>query len=85
MQILDGIEATIVLRKRCPHQPNIVAMKANALSEDRLKYIDTGMDNYISKPFKTEDLVVFLKEIADNSSKVKGFQCWISNNDPFFC
>ena len=64
MPELDGIEATIEIRKRCAHQPKIVAT-ANALAEDRLKCIDAGMDSYMSKLFKTEDLMVILKEITE--------------------
>ena len=64
MPELDGIEATIEIRKRCAHQPKIVAT-ANALAEERLKCIDAGMDSYMSKLFKTEDLMVILKEITE--------------------
>ncbi|MEJ2616774.1 MAG: response regulator, partial [Ignavibacteriaceae bacterium] len=59
MPELDGEQATIEIRKSfLPNQqPRIVAMTANALKSDREKYITSGMDDYIVKPFKIEELV----------------------------
>ena len=62
---MDGIEATMEIRKSCLQQPRIVAMTANALAEDRLRCIDAGMDNYIAKPFRIEDLMLILKEVVN--------------------
>lgn len=60
MPVMDGYEATRMQRAherragldRVP----IVAMTANAMAEDRQRCLDTGMDEYISKPFVTEQL-----------------------------
>jgi CheY-like chemotaxis protein len=59
MPEMDGEQATIEIRKQFPpeRQPRIVAMTANALSTDRDKYLAAGMDGYIVKPFKMEELV----------------------------
>jgi len=65
MPEMDGIEATMEIRKSCLQQPRIVAMTANALAEDRLRCIDAGMDNYIAKPFRIEDLMLILKEVVN--------------------
>jgi CheY-like chemotaxis protein len=59
---MDGLEATRNIRKLDILQPFIVAMTANALSEDRDICISQGMDSYISKPMKLEILVAILKE-----------------------
>jgi PAS domain S-box-containing protein len=55
MPIMNGVEATKVLRNtlsddKCPF---IVAVTANALQGDREKYLALGMDEYISKPIKS--------------------------------
>ncbi|MBS1530696.1 MAG: response regulator, partial [Bacteroidetes bacterium] len=62
MPEMDGYEATRTIRKLDLEQPYIVAMTANALSEDRDICLSHGMDNYISKPMKLETLVALLKE-----------------------
>jgi len=64
MPDMDGEQATINIRKKfLPNeQPRIVAMTANAMISDREKYIASGMDDYIVKPFKIEELVRALVE-----------------------
>ena len=58
MPTMDGVEATARLRQTLPaaRQPLIVAMTANALDGDRERFLDSGMDGYISKPFTLADL-----------------------------
>jgi CheY-like chemotaxis protein/HPt (histidine-containing phosphotransfer) domain-containing protein len=60
MPILDGYAATKEIRARGDKQP-IVAMTANAMSDDREKCLRAGMDNYISKPINPELIFGALK------------------------
>lgn len=62
MPEMDGYEATRTIRKLDIPQPYIIAMTANALSEDRDICLSHGMDNYISKPMKLDTLIDILKE-----------------------
>ncbi len=64
MPELDGEQATIEIRRTFPltQQPRIVAMTANAMKSDRERYMAAGMDDYIVKPFKVEELVRALIE-----------------------
>ncbi len=66
MPVLGGIEATHRIieyeEKNRKHHIPIVALTANALSGDREKYIDEGMDNYLSKPIDLERLNILLQE-----------------------
>jgi signal transduction histidine kinase/ActR/RegA family two-component response regulator len=58
MPELDGLEAAVRIRRELPkeRQPWIIAMTAAAASEDREQCLESGMDDYISKPVKLLEL-----------------------------
>ena len=59
MPELNGFEATAAIRELEVDSSTrrfIVAMTAEAMKGDREKCLEAGMDDYISKPFKPEDL-----------------------------
>ena len=60
MPIMDGYEATTVIRDELKLKTPIIAMTANALDGDKEKCFACGMNGYISKPFHIDD---FLNEI----------------------
>lgn len=69
MPILDGFKATQIIREL----PNgkvtpIVAMTAHAMKEDRERCLNGGMDGYISKPIKPDEL----QEELDRVVRAKG-------------
>ncbi|GJL94310.1 MAG: hybrid sensor histidine kinase/response regulator [Hyphococcus sp.] len=64
MPELDGLEASRRIRALASegaHVP-IIALTANAMSADRQKCINAGMDDFLSKPFEPEDLIEKLEK-----------------------
>ena len=57
MPIMDGLEATRVIRKRNRALPRfIVALTASTLKGDRERCLQSGMDDFLSKPFRKNEL-----------------------------
>ncbi|WP_316822596.1 response regulator [Pedobacter gandavensis] len=57
MPVMDGLEATRLIRKKQFKQPVIIALTANALKGDEQDCLDAGMDDYIAKPIRLEELM----------------------------
>ncbi|MEE9187898.1 MAG: response regulator, partial [Anaerolineales bacterium] len=69
MPEMDGLEASrqICSRWSRGERPRIVAMTANAMHGDRERCLEAGMDDYVSKPIRVEELISALDrtEILD--------------------
>ena len=63
MPELDGFEASREINRRWPgeRRPRIVAMTANAMQGDRELCPAAGMDDYVAKPIRVEELVAALE------------------------
>ena len=62
MPEMDGLEATAEIRQRWGEAgPRIVAMTANAMRGDQDRYLEAGMDDYVSKPIRIKSLVAALE------------------------
>lgn len=72
MPIMDGIKTTQKLREleesTNTHIP-VIAITANALSGDREKCIEAGMDDYLSKPYKVEVLFDKMRTLLENDKE----------------
>ncbi|MEJ2437673.1 MAG: ATP-binding protein, partial [Sulfurovaceae bacterium] len=75
MPVMDGVEATHEILDleeddAVPHIP-IVALTANALKGDRERFLSEGMDEYITKPIETTELLYILnKFLSDKAIEV---------------
>jgi signal transduction histidine kinase/DNA-binding response OmpR family regulator len=65
MPEMDGLEASRRICARWPREerPAIIAMTANAMQGDREMCLAAGMDDYISKPIRVEELMAALLKV----------------------
>jgi signal transduction histidine kinase len=62
MPEMDGIEATRIIRQKWDATgPKIIAITAHTLEGDRERCIKSGMDSYVAKPVKMEELRAVLE------------------------
>lgn len=67
MPVLDGLEATQIIRKTINTTLPIIALTAYALKGDNQKCFDVGMNDYLSKPFQENQLIqVVTKWLSKN-------------------
>jgi GAF domain-containing protein/CheY-like chemotaxis protein len=74
MPELDGLEATRQIVGRWPRdgRPRIVAMTANAMEGDREMCLAAGMDDYVSKPIRPEELQAALSRAGARAVRTGG-------------
>ena len=57
MPLMDGLEATRRITAEWPgSHPPIIALTANAMAEDRDRCLDAGMQDFLAKPIRLQDL-----------------------------
>src|SRR5207245_8385328 len=85
MPEMDGFEATAAIRQKekqtGQHIP-IVAMTAHALKGDQERCLAAGMDGYISKPIRTDELFGTLEKVLGESAAGKLGEASKSNREP---
>lgn len=64
MPEMDGYETTQIIRQMNTSQPFIIAMTANAMSNDREECLQNGMNDYIAKPIRMNEVITKLKIAA---------------------
>ena len=80
MPEMDGLETTRLIRGRSAGfcQPRIIAMTANVTTDDRQACFDAGMNDYLAKPIRVEELVAVLNKtkhpVGRKSEPVPGSQ-----------
>ena len=78
MPKMDGFEATRIIREKeeetGEHIP-IIAITAHAMKGDRDKCLEAGMDDYVSKPMKAQELYAAIARLlAENGEEADGPQ-----------
>ena len=60
MPVMDGFEATRLLRQQLEVTTPIIALTASAISGEKERCLAAGMDGYLTKPFYEDDLIQLL-------------------------
>jgi PAS domain S-box-containing protein len=71
MPEMDGLEATRHIHERWPEgpsRPHVIAVTANAMPEEREACLAAGMDDYLSKPIRMEELTAALSRCRPHIS-----------------
>jgi len=70
MPEMDGIEATGIIRNKLGITTPVIALTANALKSDSEKCIASGMNDYVSKPFRQDELMKKMLALVQDFNKV---------------
>ena len=67
MPIMDGLTATNIIRdiQKDYYDISIIALTANSIAGDKEKYLEQGMDDYLSKPIEYDKLISILKKYLE--------------------
>ena len=64
MPVMDGLAATRAIRKTRADRPQIIALTANAFASDKATCLGAGMNGFLTKPLRKDDLLRMLAQSA---------------------
>lgn len=67
MPVMNGLEATKVIRKSKGKEITIVGLSANAFQEDVDQAMEIGMDSYITKPLKINEITSIIRSCSERT------------------
>jgi CheY-like chemotaxis protein len=67
MPVMNGLEAAKIIKKELNSAaPKIIGLSANVFDEDRKRALESGMDDYLTKPLRMDALAKKLKHFSSN-------------------
>ena len=64
MPVMNGLDATRRIRERLGSSVPIIALTANAMEGDREKFLQSGMNGYLTKPLEEKKLEAVLRQYS---------------------
>ena len=80
---MDGMTALSLLKQKCPHT-RIIIMTAYATVQNAVQALQQGADDYITKPFKMNDLLVSVQRCLEEA-RFSDCESLIDMDDTFKC
>ena len=71
MPVMDGVAASVAIRKELNSKVPIIALTANALESEKEKCWQAGMNEYITKPYNPEHLKEKIIFLIENSTRTE--------------
>ena len=81
MPKLDGFKLSKKISKKNPETP-FLFLTARKTKEDRIKGLSLGADDYISKPFEVEELILRINNIIKRTKQQKTITLETEKNEP---
>ncbi|WP_051287128.1 PAS domain S-box protein [Algoriphagus mannitolivorans] len=80
MPVMDGVKATHFIRNQLHADMPIIALTAFALKGDEQKYLNQGMNGFISKPFQEKDLILAISRVLGHQPEIQ--EATIESKEP---
>lgn len=62
MPVMDGIRATRIIRQEINDSIPIISVTSNVFESEKRRYQEVGMDDYLHKPFRRDQLIKMVKK-----------------------
>lgn len=84
MPVMDGLEATRIIRKDIQSNIPVIALTANAVKGEMEKCIQAGMNDYLSKPFEEEDLIRLIAKWLGRETHFGPAKATVATDTPLY-
>jgi len=63
MPVMDGLTATRIIKEKMASPPPVIALTANTMKEDVIRYLGAGMDAHVGKPINMTELRTAIAQV----------------------